>query len=247
MSNLGNRGRPVKKYNQDEIENIVKLCKKELGIIGLIKYSVIYKFALELFNDGKISYQLSEDFWRKPNRQGTLALQAINEIIEDTVHAGESEVTKTISTFDAVNKLYTGKVKDKKELINKLTLNEVKAKQYIRKNSQLESKVKKLQNEVLDLKEQREQLKAKVDELQNVLFKFMEYSKMKDFPVENIFNTGKTRTKPVDLILKSMFGDDPSIGFDFERYIKQKEAQTDNMVQLKVKPEKSALDDYGEF
>jgi len=75
----------------------------------------------------------------------------------------------------------------------------------------------------------------------------MEYSKKKDFLVENLFNTGKTRTKPVDLILSSMFGDDPSIGFEFEQYMDQKESQSDNVVQLKVKAEKSALDDYGEF
>jgi len=93
-------------------------------------------------NDGKISYKLSEDFWRKPNHQGTLALEAINEIIEDTVLTEDSGNNRTISIIDAINKLYTGKERDKKELINKLTLNEVKAKQYIRKNGQLTNKIK---------------------------------------------------------------------------------------------------------
>lgn len=245
MNNLGHRGRPAKKYKQEEIVNIVKMCREECKVIGLLKYSVVYKFALNLYEDGKIEYKLSEDFWRKPNRQGTIAIETINEILEETVQLDGSETEKTISTYDAVNKLFTGKEKDKKELINKLTLNEVKAKQYIRKNKQLNNKVKQLEEQILGLTEQRDKLREKADEMQIILFKFMEYSKMRGFPVENIFNTGQTRTAPVDLILSSMFGKNPTIGFDFEQYLNKKEK--DNLTPIDSKRKKSAIDDYGLF
>lgn len=240
-----NRGRPAKQYDQEIIENIVKMCKEENKIIGVLKYSVVYKYALELYEDGKIDYKLSEDFWRKPNRQGTLAIAKFNEIIENTVQVDESETERTVSTLDAVNKLFTGREKDKKELINKLTLNEVKASQYIKKNKHLKNKVQQLESKVNDMKEQRDFQKARADELQLVLFKFMEYSKSKGFPVENIFNTGKTRTEPVEKILGNLFVDNPTVAYDFDRYLIEKGKS--NVISIDSKAKKTAIDDYGEF
>lgn len=247
MSKGKGPGRPAAKYNQEDIENIVKMCRKENKIIGLIKYSVVYKYAMKLYEEGKIPHKFSEDFWRKPNRQGTIAIMNVNEILEDTVEVDEGETEKTISSYDAINKLFTGKDKDKKELLNKMTINEVKAKQYIRKNKQLISKISKLEGEILNLKEQRDKWEQKAVEMQNLLFKFMEYSKKQGFPVENIYNTGKTRTKPVDVILNSLFGENPTIGFDFEKYIEEKEKS--NLVEFKPKEKESdtALDEYGAF
>ncbi|WP_040204054.1 hypothetical protein [Neobacillus jeddahensis] len=241
------RGRPAKKHNQEEIENIVKACRDEYKINGLLKYSVVHKYALQLYEEGKIKDKFSEDFWRKPNRQGTLAIAKINQILVDVVKVDESETEKTISTLDAVEKLFTGKEKDKKELINKMSINEVKAKQYINKSKKLKDKIISHELEIQRLKEQRDEWKQKTLEMQNILFKFMEYSKKKGFPVENIFNTGHTRTKPVELILSSMFGENPTIGFDFEMYIEEKEKNNVVEFKQKEKEKESALDEYGSF
>ncbi|MBT2605580.1 hypothetical protein J7E55_21600 [Bacillus sp. ISL-53] len=241
------RGRPAKKYNQEEIENIVIACRDENKINGLLKYSVVYKYALQLYEEGKIKDKLSEDFWRKPNKPGTLAIKKVNEILEDVVKVDEGETEKLISTRDAVNKLFTGKDKDKKELINKITINEVNAKKFIKKNKKLNDKIISLELEIQRLTEQRDAWKQKNHEMQTVLFKFMEYSKKKGFPVENIFNTGQTRTKPVDIILSSMFGENPTIGFDFEKYIEEKEIGKVVAFKPKEKEKESAIDEYGSF
>ncbi len=241
--NSKSRGRPRKVYDENEIENIVLKCREEWNIKGLVKYSDVYNYGLELYKRREITYKLSEDFWRKPNRQGTIILSRVNEVISDTVKVDETETEFIINTHDAIDKLFSGKEKNKQELINKLTINEVKAKQYMTANVQLRGNITKLEKEIQFLKEKSDTYKNKSETLQLLLFKVMEYSKKRGFPVENLFNTGKTRTEPVDLIMDSLFSDNPDVGYEFNNYIGNKDGK--NVVP--IKEGNSALDDYGEF
>jgi len=241
------RGRHITEYNEEAITNIVKQCKKDLAIIGVLKYSTVYDYTLELIEEGIIPFKISSDYWRKDKRQGKIIIDKINSIIEDTVQIDDTETLKTVSTLDAVNKLFTGKERDKRELINKLTLNEVKAKQYIKKNKQLNEKIKRLEDKLRETTEQRELQRKKADELQITLYKILEYSKKKGFPVENIFNTGKSRTAPVDHILSSVFSDNPTAAYDFDNYLKDKDTERSKVVVLEPKTKKSGIDDYGTF
>jgi hypothetical protein len=53
-------------------------------------------------------------------------------------------------------------------------------------------------------------------------------------------NTGETRTEAVAKQLESLFGDNPTIGYDYEQYIEK-------VVQLPDKNRKSAADNFGLF
>lgn len=240
------RGRKAVIYDEQLILNIIYQCIKDLKIIGKIKYSQVHKYAFKQYSAGEYEFlksPLSEDYWRKNSRQGKELIDRVNQINEVTLNnksaSGTSETI--IHTEDAVNKLFTGQAKDKKRLIDHLRINEVKAKKLYKQTKQLQTA---LENE----RKQKEGWKNKAENLQILLFQILEYSASKEFPIENLINTGKTRTASVTNILEHIFDDDPAFAFDFQ----QLQQKTDSVIEtdknvLSIKQNLSAADDFGLF
>ncbi|OXM83684.1 hypothetical protein [Paenibacillus rigui] len=223
-----NRGRNPEVFDEQLILRIIDDCKRGLKLKGKIKYMDVYRFASDGFNNGKYPYlkrKLSDDYWRKPNRQGKQLVDKVNAFTEEHLPAiGTSESNEIlINTEDAVNRLFSGSAKDKNQLINTLRINEMKAKQFFSRLSRIE---KELQNE----REQKLYWKNRFERIQTIIFQLMEYSASKDFPIENIMNTGRTRTKPVTNILESVFSNDPTISYEFESYIVSKSTERNDKV-----------------
>ncbi|WP_375089157.1 hypothetical protein ACDZ29_25570 [Peribacillus sp. RS7] len=237
-------------YPEQIIKNIILKCAEDEAIVGEIPYSQVRDFAYKLFYDGKLPKdifrkKLSDDFWRKKDRQGCQILKEINDARMDSVKEGKELMI--VKTEREVNNLFIGQLKDKKRLIQRLKINEYAASKLNEEKKILKNKIKKIEVDMDLLIKEKEKLKVKNQELQLLLFQFMEYSKKKGFPVENIYNTGKTRTEPVSGILRSVFSSNPMLGFEFENYIKDKKES--NVIELKAREVKksSALDEYGEF
>lgn len=56
-------------------EILIKLINEFLGRnshVQLIKYKDMYNYAQEEYNKGLLEFKLSDDFWRKNDRQGRL-------------------------------------------------------------------------------------------------------------------------------------------------------------------------------
>lgn len=243
-------GRKEKLYPYEIIKNIIFKCAEDEAIIGEITWPVVLRYSSKLFQEGKlpkeIDKQLKEDYWRRDWRQGYKILKEVNEIREATIKKGTKE--SLVDTDKEVEKLYTGKEVDKHRLIQKLQMNEKIAMKLQDESIKLQNKIDKLEKEKLKIQNTHNDLQEKYNKMQNLLFQFMEYSNKKGFPVENIFNTGKTRSTPVDVILGSIFSDYPTLGYDFKQYSTKK--RKSNVVGLKRKSAekpKSALDEYGEF
>lgn len=241
------KGRKAVIYEEQLILNIIYNCMDELKIKGKVKYSQVYKYALKKYNEGVYPFlndPLSEDYWRKANRQGKDLIDKVNQIDEVyiTSSVNEENAETIIQTEDAINKLFNGNEKDKKKLIDHLRINEVKAKKFYKQ-------IAKLQTELNEEKEQKEMWKDKAENLQTILFQIMEYSASKNFPIENLINTGKTRTDGTTNILEMLFSDDPTIGFefkDFQNKSKEKKQADEKIIPIKKKSS-SAADDFGLF
>ncbi|PHF35219.1 hypothetical protein COF72_26465 [Bacillus pseudomycoides] len=251
VSNKKNRkgaGRKKKLYDDQVILDLIYSCIEEKKIIGQVKYQIVHPYCLGLYEEKKIDFKLSEDYWRKPGRQGTELLNKVNKIVIDQVEVDEHDDVNVVDTEDAINKLYNGKKENKKKLLDTLKLNEVKLKKYITECKRLEKKVDILEEELTLKKQVAQEWKNKAEELQRQLFLIMEYSASENFPIVNILNTGKTRTEAVTKQLESLFGDNPTIGYEYEQYMIEKREQKEekeSVVSISNRKRISAADDFG--
>ncbi|MEJ9126363.1 hypothetical protein P4I92_22100 [Bacillus cereus] len=246
--NVKGAGRKPKVYEEQVILNLIYSCIKEMKVVGRTKWQVVYPYCLKLYEDKEIDFKLSEDFWRKPDRQGTLLLKKINAVVEEEVEVDERDIVSVVNTEDAINKLYDGKESNKKKLVDMLRLNEVKLKKYIEECRRLNNKINKLEGDFEKKRNEAQEWKDKFEELQRTMFLLMEYSESKNFPIVNILNTGKARTEAVDKQLESLFGEKPIVGYEYGQYIKNKklkQEQQDNIIQISKSKVKSAADDFG--
>ncbi|WP_430476951.1 hypothetical protein [Bacillus cereus] len=246
--NVKGAGRKPKVYEEQVILNLIYSCIKEMKVVGRTKWQVVYPYCLKLYEDKKIDFKLSEDFWRKPDRQGTLLLKKINAVVEEEVEVDERDIVSVVNTEDAINKLYDGKESNKKKLVDMLRLNEVKLKKYIEECRRLNNKVNKLKEDLETKKNEAQEWKDKFEELQRTMFLLMEYSESKNFPIVNILNTGKAKTEAVAKQLESLFLENPIVGYEYDQYIKNKklkQEQQDNIIKISKSKGKSAADDFG--
>ncbi|PEQ96603.1 hypothetical protein CN481_00215 [Bacillus sp. AFS006103] len=240
-------GRKKKTYDEQVILNLIYTYIQETGLAGIVKYQDIHPYCLRLYEEGTIPFKLSEDFWRKPGKQGTLLLQKVNEVSKEEVEVHEQDKENVVNTEDAINKLFEGKETNKKKLIDSLRINEVKLKKYIEQYNQQRLKINELQNHIERQKENSKELIQKNNELQKLLFSIMEYSSSLNFPIANLITTGITRTNPVYEQLKGAFGEAPNLLYEYDQYIKKKKG-TEKEAYEKVKSlndnRKTAFDDF---
>ena len=113
---MNSRGRKPKIYPEEKLLAIVGNFSKEKSNIQIIKYKEIYLFALEEYSKGLLEFKLSEDFWRKPGRQGTLLVDEINKQRSALIESNNQHV-EIISTQDVINRLSQDTPATKKKII----------------------------------------------------------------------------------------------------------------------------------
>jgi hypothetical protein len=248
--NAKGAGRKKKLYNEQVILNLIYNCIDEKKIVGKVKYQEVYPYCLELYENKRVDFKLSEDYWRKPGRQGYEILKQVNSVATEDVEIDEEDIVSVVNTEDAINKLYDGKEANKKKLLNMLNLNEVNLRRYIKECKKLNNKIDILEEKFIIKNQDVQEWKNKAEELQRQLFLILEYSESKNFPIVNLLNTGETRIEPVNKQLETLFGDNPTIGYEYKQYIEEKSQklrQQDKVTQLADKKQKSAADDFGLF
>lgn len=187
---------------------------------GLIKYLDVYRYSLKLYEEDKIPYKLSEDFWRKSGRQGRKAIDKANEIYEySPLPNDESKTEKIIDTIDALDKFFEGSKSNREKLQGALLINENKLKNYIQKNQVLSERLNKREQTINELREKNNGLQVRINEYEEIFFQWLDASSNKNTPLINLITTGKTRNPIVDRVFQSMFSDDPIKGYkQFEEY-----------------------------
>jgi hypothetical protein len=214
---MATRGRKTKLYDEKEIRNIVYRYIQEEKVTGMITYSEMYRFAKILYEKGEISYKLSDEFWRRPNRQGRMIVDETNESYKVTIQGKKVEQTEVfVDTEECVNKFYSGKASDKKRLIQALKLNEKKAKE----SSKYLEKIDKMKQEIVEQKERVKELEMLVEQQQSILFSWFNASHKSDVPLINLLTTGKSRHPIVDLFFETAFSNKEEAYRKFEEYNK---------------------------
>jgi hypothetical protein len=211
---LKRRGRKPKVYPVEVIEGIIIKYKEVNPNSKILKYLEMHRFSEELFINGKISIKFSEDFWRKPGRQGKDIIDKTNQLYLSTVVSKKENAEQIISTEEVLNKIDFSSHKNKKEIITMLKINEYQAKKYI----ELIKKYDYLQSENEQLREKLEESAKRNGIYQKIIFSWMSASYASSNQIINMIDTGKKKGPIVEHSFNNMFSN-PIEGYEmFETY-----------------------------
>lgn len=206
---MKSRGRKPKIYSKDILLKIVDDFLRNQENVQIIRYKEISLFALEEYNKGILDFKLSEDFWRKPGRQGKLLVDEINKKRSALIE-NNNQYIEIISTNDVINRLSQDTPATKKKIINQLKVNEYGYRKISTRYKQLKEKEVKMTQEIVELKAEIANLKDNNEIYQNVLFQWANLSSVKELDLINLITTGKTRSATVEQLFQDMFKEQPN-------------------------------------
>lgn len=206
---MKSRGRKPKIYPKDILLKIIDDFLRNQANVQIIRYKEIFLYALEEYNKGILDFKLSEDFWRKPGRQGKLLVDEINKKRSALIE-NNNQYIEIISTNDVINRLSQDTPATKKKIINQLKVNEYGYRKISTRYNQLKEKEAKMTQEIVELKAEIVKLKDNNETYQNVLFQWANLSSVKDLDLINLITTGKTRSATVEQLFKDIFKEQPN-------------------------------------
>lgn len=206
---MKSRGRKPKIYPKDILLKIVDDFLRNQENVQIIRYKEIFLYALEEYNKGILDFKLSEDFWRKPGRQGKLLVDEINKKRSALIEKNNQYI-EIISTNDVINRLSQDTPATKKKIINQLKVNEYGYRKISTRYKQLKEKEAKMTQEIVELKAEIENLKDNNEIYQNVLFQWANLSSIKELDLINLITTGKTRSATVEQLFQDIFKEQPN-------------------------------------
>lgn len=206
---MKSRGRKPKIYPKDILLKIIDDFLRTQENVQIIRYKEIFLYALEEYNKGILDFKLSEDFWRKPDRQGKLLVDEINKKRSALIE-NNNQYIEIISTNDVINRLSQDTPATKKKIINQLKVNEYGYRKISTRYKQLKEKEAKMTQEIVELKAEITNLKDNNEIYQNVLFQWANLSSVKELDLINLITTGKTRSATVEQLFQDMFKEQPN-------------------------------------
>ncbi|MBG9749802.1 hypothetical protein ACWGKR_21520 [Bacillus thuringiensis] len=206
---MKSRGRKPKIYPKDILLKIIDDFLRNQANVQTIRYKEIFLYALEEYNKGVLDFKLSEDFWRKPGRQGKLLVDEMNQKRSALIENNKQYI-EIISTNDVINKLSQDTPSTKKIIINQLKVNEYGYRKISTRYKQLKEKEAKMTQEIVELKAEIANLKDNNEIYQNVLFQWANLSSIKELDLINLITTGKTRSATVEQLFQDMFKEQPN-------------------------------------
>ncbi|MCU4792897.1 hypothetical protein OCE54_23670 [Bacillus cereus] len=206
---MKSRGRKPKIYPKDILLKIIDDFLRNQENVQTIRYKEIFLYALEGYNKGVLDFKLSEDFWRKPGRQGKLLVDEMNQKRSALIENNKQYI-EIISTNDVINKLSQDTPATKKIIINQLKVNEYGYRKISTRYKQLKEKEAKMTQEIVELKAEIANLKDNNEIYQNVLFQWANLSSIKELDLINLITTGKTRSATVEQLFQDMFKEQPN-------------------------------------
>lgn len=190
------------KITREQVNEIIYLFKNERAVTGRIKYMDVFEFNKELYETGRVSILMGEDFWRKAGRLGKEMIDQANEVFAHKFSIQEGRSKNFPRVVDVVHK-YFG---DANEMVKQLLPMERKLQQNYKNEQKLIEEITELKGQLANQKEKYEKLQKEFSNLQDVLYKMLRYSTFKDVPLRNQLNTGSSQTEIVRRALEGIFG-----------------------------------------
>lgn len=224
--------------NIDIIKETISKFSKEENINTLIRPIDMFKYCESEFENGNFPYKLTYDFWKRKGRTGKILIDEFNEVISNSYEISSSKAYDIVNVQDVINKY--GSSGDIEKLQTFLVPLEKQIRSLVKEVSDLTQKDTKNQEIINSKDEIIKSEKEKNEKLQNLLLQLFSYSSS-GIALDNLLNTGSTKTKKVENALKNAF----STSDDFMNLFKDKTpvaTHSDKIVS--IKPNIETEDDW---
>ena len=212
------------KLTLEEVQKVIELYRENIKPMGIIAYQDIFKYANQLYKEGIISADTSDNYWRKEGRQGRLAVDKANEINSEVVEVSKGKEINIPNMADLVEKKY----KNKDDLLKHLLQVEKMFHQALEREKKQENEITKLQDSLQSAKEQLKAEKENNEKLQGLVFRLHRIAS--EQPTEEM-------KKQTEYAMKTTFSEPYDFAF-FDETSKTKEVT--NVIELDdAKPKKS--------
>ena len=207
-----------KHYDVNIIQNIIYEYSK-INTKTLIEPKQIYLFAMELFENKKIPYKLSYDFWRKEQYLGKKLVIRANKAYE-----------YSLVNLDLENHGYEPEVID--NLTSELTLKkEIKRLMELVKNNEEQNKINK--KKIENLNKQLIVSNNKINSYKRILFSLMSSSIYSEDSFFDVLNGSPIENKIVRNLLDIHLANDNSLEVELIEFM------TDLLVKAQIKLNKT--------
>ncbi|KGR75082.1 hypothetical protein [Ureibacillus sinduriensis] len=215
--------------SEEEVEEIIGLYKTEKNQMGRIEYLEVFRFNKELYEEGRVKSSMSDDFWRKKGRLGKIKIDEANEIFRHKLDTSEDSKILMPSVSDVIYK-NNG---DIETLLNELIPIEKELFNSIQREHKFKKVNKKLEEQMVKLKQTNRTLNKRVEILEDTLFKIFRFSSYENVPIINFLEIGEEESELVKEALNGMF-ERPTEFIDWysEKSIQNEETRNSKIIEI---------------
>ena len=179
------------KLTVEEVRKVITLYRENVKPMGNISYSDIHKYANQLHEEGVISANTSDNYWRKEGRIGRTEIDKANEIFSELVSVSKGKEVKIPNMADLVEKKY----KNKDDLMKHLLFVEKQFYEALAREKKLENENEKLQESLQTMKDDLKKGQEKNEKLQGLVYR--QYRILSEHPNEETMKQTEYAMKTV--------------------------------------------------
>ncbi|MBP1970507.1 hypothetical protein J2Z83_002628 [Virgibacillus natechei] len=196
--------RPKSDYDDSVVKKLIVEYQKNKSPNSLVKPIDMYHYALEEYKNGLFPYKLSHDYWKRSYRRGRQLIDEFNTVKKRSYQISELDNIDIVDVQDLIDKY----ANNPEELSKYLVPMEKQLRALLDVIQEKDIKIVNLTSAKQKNNDSLSKEKAKSDKLQTLLYQLFSYSGS-GFKLDNLLNTGTSRTKRVENAFEKAF-DDPT-------------------------------------
>jgi hypothetical protein len=231
-------GRPAADYDENIIKKIIIDFHQNINTKPVVKPVDILKYATSEFEKGLFPYETTYDFWKRKGRIGKELIEEFNLVRKKTYSISKGVSYDIVDVADLIEKHND----DKDALIKYLVPFERQIRSLIMSLDQINEKNSNLEKEIATLKDELKHEKIHSNKLQTLLYQLFTYGPT-NTSLDNLINTGTSRTERVSLAIKEAFNNPKDFLDNFPSYHENIKAKSKNVISLRRRDHANDLND----
>lgn len=225
----------AREYDVSVIKSIVVEFNEKQNTKGLVKAIDMFEYAQERYKEGSFPFDLSYDFWKRDGRLGKKIILEFNNVKKNNFNIASHISYDIVDVEDLLSK-YPNTTADKlKEYLLPMQ----------KQLKQLVDELSKSNHKIIEMSETNAALQTKLHEadqknekLQTLLLQLFNYGNS-GVSIENLMNTGATKTDRVANAIQNAFSDPTKFLSIIGGEAATLGQKTDNVTKLLIKKEDS--------
>jgi len=195
--------RPKKNYDEKILKELIINFHNNFNTNSLVKPIDVFNFSSQEYINGKFPYKLTYDFWKKSDRLGRQLINQFNAVRKTNYSISESDNYDLVDVQDLLDKYCS---ENRETLAKYLIPMEKQLRRLIAKLEKKNKIISDLELEKAQFKKKIEDEKLKSQKMQTLLYQMFSYGPS-GARLDNLSNTGTSRTERVSNALKNAFNE----------------------------------------